>query len=140
MRKYRRRFFLPHKIDLIDRARIAEERAKELRVNITKSEEKILKLLERLNYKFIFQYPKFDEWYFLIADFYIPSLKLMIEIDGESHNNMKSKKKEYKRRIWLLRQGIKVLRIKNKATIKMTKRQLDRRIKRASVRRTRNVS
>lgn len=116
------------KTDLVERAILAEERVKALRINITKSEERVLALLEELPYEFIFQYPCFDEWYFVIADFYLPKLKLMIEVDGESHLGAAQKAKEGKRRRWLNKQGIRVLRIRNKATRKMKKQHLQERI------------
>ena len=117
----------PH-TDLIKRAEIAEERVKSLRFNITKSERNILHLLEDLGYEFIFQYALFDEWYFIIADFYLPRFRIIIEVDGPSHLDKDKKKQERKRKTWLEKQGIHVLRIKNSATTSMTKEQLQYKI------------
>jgi very-short-patch-repair endonuclease len=129
MRKYKKiREIKQNRIDLVARAILAEERVEELRVNITKSENRIMKLLDKLEYEYIFQYSIFDEWFFIIADFYIPEFKLMIEVDGDSHLGVVQKKKETKRKRWLLKKGIQVLRIKNKATIKMNAKQLNSRI------------
>lgn len=132
-RYYRKKEY--KQVDLIERAIIADKRVRELRINITKSEERILILLKKLKYSFVFQYPLFDEWFFLIADFYLQEKRIMIEIDGFSHQNIISKRKESKRRKWLRKQGIEVLRIKNEATIKMTTKELERRIKRTLLRR-----
>lgn len=118
------------KTDLIQRARLADERVKYLRDNITYSEERILILLTKLNEKFIFQEPFFDEWYFLIADFYLPKRRLIIEVDGVQHGLPSARKKEAKRRRWLAKQGVKVLRIKNKAADKMTAKELEKRLSR----------
>lgn len=129
MRKYRKIIRTEIKpADLIERRTIADERIKELRINSTRSEDRVIKLLDNLEYKYIFQYAIFNEWYFLIADFYIPKYKLIIEVDGPSHFNIESRRKEAKRKRWLLGMGIVVLRIKNNATIEMTERDLKKRI------------
>lgn len=120
--------------DLVERALLADERAKELRVNSTKSEDRITTLLNKLKIEYEFQRPFFNEWFFIIADFYLPGVKLCIEVDGESHFNEYARRKEKKRSRWLLKQGIKVLRIKNKATESMTACQLKGRIDRACAR------
>lgn len=140
MRKYKKANYTPQKADLIERAAIAEKRVRELRINITKSEERVMKLLDELRYKYIFQYAMFDEWYFLIADFYLPKLRLMIEVDGDTHLGKYAKMKEAKRKKWLQSQGIDVLRIRNKATLKMTARELEIRIHRVQARRKQNAS
>jgi len=129
MRKYyRKRKF--EKVDLVKRGILAEKRVKALRLNITKSEDRVLELLKELKFSFVFQCPFFDEWYFLIADFYLPAARLIIEVDGWSHEDWVVKHKEAKRLKWLRTQGIDVLRIKNKATINMTSKELYNRIER----------
>jgi len=114
--------------DLIERAQLAERRVKELRINITKSEERVMMLLDKLGYEYIFQYPEFDEWYFVIADFYLPKYMMMIEVDGDSHLGKEIKLKEAKRKRWLEKSSILVLRIKNKATFNMTPSELENKI------------
>jgi len=89
---------------------------------------RVLALLEKLSFEFIFQEAFFDEWYFIIADFYLPGIKLIIEVDGDSHLGKSQKMKEAKRKRWLAKKGIKVLRIKNKATINMKPNHLHERI------------
>lgn len=114
--------------DLIERGILADKRVKELKLNITKSEERVRKLLKELEMTFVFQHPFFDEWFFLIADFYLPLERLIVEIDGNSHDERKVKQKEAKRLRWLRKQNIDVLRIKNKNTINMTAKQLESKI------------
>ena len=48
-----------------------------------------------------------------ILDFYCPSLKLCIEVDGEVHDNEIVKQKDIERTLFLQQQKIHVLRIKN---------------------------
>lgn len=119
------------KIDLIARAKIAEERVTKLRKNITVPESIILGLLEELNLEFVFQKPFFNDMYFLIADFYLPEHKLCIEVDGSSHQGAKKKRQENRRKWWLRKKGIEVLRIRNKAAYKMRITDLAVRIDRA---------
>ena len=60
----------------------------------------------------IFSFPKHKKSY--IVDFYIPALRLAIEVDGPSHNSQK--KYDSKRTELLATKGIKVLRFKNEET------------------------
>ncbi len=48
-----------------------------------------------------------------ILDFYCPSLKSCIEVDGEVHDNEIVKQKDIERTLFLRQQKIHVLRIKN---------------------------
>lgn len=120
--------------DLIARSILADKRAKELRINITPSERRVKKLLDILELEYTFQYPIYDEWFFIIADFYLHNERLCIEVDGESHFNKAARAKEAKRKRWLKKDAIQVLRIKNKATIKMTPAQLKNRIEKSVAR------
>jgi len=69
-----------------------KERAKEMRKNMTIAERKIWKsFLQKYNKKWIekitiIRQKVIDNY---IVDFYVPSLKLIIEIDGEIHDNRK---------------------------------------------------
>ncbi len=49
-----------------------------------------------------------------IVDFYCASEKLIIELDGEVHNNALSKEKDQKRTLYLESLGYSVLRFENK--------------------------
>ncbi|WP_224485167.1 endonuclease domain-containing protein [Robertkochia aurantiaca] len=48
-----------------------------------------------------------------IVDFYCPSAKLVIELDGAPHFNPLSEEKDIKRDLHLQRMGFKVLRFRN---------------------------
>ncbi|MEB3191709.1 MAG: endonuclease domain-containing protein [Snowella sp.] len=68
-------FHLPYNPQLV-------ERAKHLRKNMTIAEQKLWKnYLKNFKYRVLRQRP-IDHF---IVDFYCPSLKLIIEIDGDSH-------------------------------------------------------
>jgi very-short-patch-repair endonuclease len=68
-------FHLPYNPQLV-------ERAKHLRKNMTIAEQKLWKnYLKNFKYRILRQRP-IDHF---IVDFYCPSLKLVIEIDGDSH-------------------------------------------------------
>ena len=84
-----------------------KERARELRKNSTLSEIKLWKALRAGNmhgYKFNRQKP-LDEF---IVDFYCRKLKLVIEVDGESHDDKKAYDHRRQRRLESL--GLHVIR------------------------------
>jgi len=86
---------------------------KELRENLTPAEAKLWSYLQNKQLdgrKFRRQHSVED----YILDFYCPSEKLAIELDGESHNNPQTKKSDRERDIFLHHLGIKVLRFENK--------------------------
>ncbi|MFA6392839.1 MAG: DUF559 domain-containing protein [Candidatus Paceibacterota bacterium] len=87
-------------------------RARELRKNRTEAEiifwNKVLKDKEVTSYKFTQQKPLGD----FIADFYCSKLLLVVEIDGEIHNELKGRDKE-RSEILLYKYGIKVIRYQN---------------------------
>ena len=134
--KYRIKRKVVQPADLIERQKLADKRVKKLRQNITNSEMRVMVLLDKLPYSYIFQYAIFNEWYFIIADYFLKEINLMIEIDGSQHEAKESRKKEYKRKIWLREQGIEVLRIKNKATVNLTAQQLSDRIRKVLSKKT----
>ncbi|GGG53276.1 endonuclease domain-containing protein [Bizionia arctica] len=51
---------------------------------------------------------------FYIVDFYCASEKLIIELDGEVHNNLEAQEYDSKRTLYLESQGYKVIRFENK--------------------------
>lgn len=55
-----------------------------------------------------------DNKHFFIADFYIPSKNLIIELDGEYHDSIKQQDKDIWRTKLLNSLGYKVIRFKNK--------------------------
>lgn len=58
-----------------------------------------------------------DNKHFFIADFYIPSKNLIIELDGEYHDDIKQQNKDIWRTKLLNSLGYKVIRFKNKQII-----------------------
>ena len=50
-----------------------------------------------------------------ILDFFCPAERLGIELDGEVHNSDRAAEYDYKRKLYLADQGIKVLRFENRA-------------------------
>ena len=85
-----------------------------LEVNATYA-ERLLKtfLTGKIDFEFqkiIYTYNK----HFFIADFYIPSKNLIIELDGEYHNDAKQQDKDIWRTKLLNSLGYRVIRFKNK--------------------------
>jgi very-short-patch-repair endonuclease len=96
-------FHLPYNPDLI-------ERAKAMRKSMTFSEKKLwLGLFQHFKYRILRQRP-IDNF---IVDFYCPKLKLVIEIDGNSHFNTIGKFYDADRTNILQGYGLKVIRIAN---------------------------
>lgn len=85
-----------------------------LEVNATYA-ERLLKIF--LTGKIDFEFQKIiytDNKHFFIADFYIPSKNLIIELDGEYHDNIKQQDKDIWRTQILKSLGYEVIRFKNK--------------------------
>ena len=88
-----------------------------LEVNATYA-ERLLKAF--LTGKIDFEFQKIiytDNKHFFIADFYIPSKNLIIELDGEYHDNIKQQDKDIWRTQILKSLGYEVIRFKNKQII-----------------------
>ena len=85
-----------------------KERARELRKNMTPVEKKLWQLFLKHRPENILRQKPIDNY---IADFYIPSIGIVIELDGKSHDH----RQEYdKIRTEILEQyDIKVIRYKN---------------------------
>lgn len=84
-----------------------------LEVNATYA-ERLLKTF--LTGKIDFEFQKIiytDNKHFFIADFYIPSKNLIIELDGEYHDDAKQQEKDIWRTKILKSLGYKVIRFKN---------------------------
>lgn len=93
---------------------IAEYYKHILEVNATYA-ERLLKIF--LTGKIDFEFQKIiytDNKHFFIADFYIPSKNLIIELDGEYHDNAKQQNKDIWRTQLLHSLGYRVIRFKNK--------------------------
>lgn len=86
---------------------------KSLRNNLTPAEAKFWKVVQNKN----FEGRKFRRQHSVgnyILDFYCPSEKLAIELDGEVHFNETAREYDYERKLFLEHYGIKVLRFENK--------------------------
>ena len=86
------------------------ERARALRRNMTKEEQKLWKLyLCRCQ-------PRFHRQHVIgnyIADFYCHKAKLVVELDGSQHYTPEEKQYDEKRTKYLQSQGLQVLRFSN---------------------------
>ena len=104
-----------------------EEPKEEPKENIAEHYKHILEVnatyAERVLYSFLtgkidFEFQKIiytdNKKHFFIADFYIPSKNLIIELDGEYHDNIKQQDKDIWRTRILKSLGYKVIRFKNK--------------------------
>ncbi len=102
--------FIPYKKEL-------PEKARELRNNVTKAEEKlwheVLRNKQFLGFRFVRQKPL----KYFIADFYCAKLMLVIEVDGSVHNKIKERDAE---RTEILKgiHNIKVVRYTNENILK----------------------
>lgn len=98
------------------------QRAQELRNNMTAAEAIIWKAIHinQWNLKFRRQHPIAN----YIADFYCHSIKLIIEIDGEIHDNEEVKKLDMDRENHLKEIGLTILRFRNEEVFKNKKQVL----------------
>ncbi|MEA5576225.1 endonuclease domain-containing protein [Anabaena sp. UHCC 0451] len=95
--------YLPYNKNLVPRA-------KELRKNMTLAEKKLwYEYLRDFKYRVHRQRP-IDNF---IVDFYCPQLKLVIEIDGDSHYTENAKEYDLQRTEILQGYGLKVIRFNN---------------------------
>ena len=106
----------PYKEELREESKenTAEHYKHILEVNATYA-ERLLKIF--LIGKIDFEFQKIiytDNKHFFIADFYIPSKNLIIELDGEYHNDAKQQDKDIWRTKLLNSLGYRVIRFKNK--------------------------
>ena len=99
--------YLPYNKNLV-------ARAKELRKNMTLAERKIWsEYLRNFPYRVYRQRPIAQ----FIVDFYCPKLKLVIEIDGESHDTENAQDYDQERTEVLQGYGLKVIRFKNEEVL-----------------------
>ena len=100
-------FYLPYNRQLVDRA-------KNLRKNMAKAEKKLwYEYLRGFHYRVHRQRPINN----FIVDFYCPSLKLVIEIDGDSHNTEEAQAYDKERTNVLKGYGLKVIRFTNEEVL-----------------------
>jgi very-short-patch-repair endonuclease len=101
-------YYLPYNRDLIARAR-------ELRKTMTPAEKKLwYDYLKNFKFKVLRQRP-IDHF---IVDFYCPSLKLVIEVDGEVHFTAESQAYDYERTQRLAGYGLNVIRFTNEQVLR----------------------
>ena len=92
-------------------------RARAMRAEMTPGERHFwYRCLQRLPYKFRRQRP-FGRF---IADFYCPELKLVIEIDGDSHADEAAQAYDAERTLYPQSLGLTVLRFTNQAVMQET--------------------
>jgi len=101
-------------LTFIEKQKTFFERRKKLRDNPTRSEKRFMEILDNLHIKYIFQ-KAFIKDYYCIVDFYLPNpARTVIEIDGDSHNEVKQILKDMRRDKYLTQdRGFKVVRITN---------------------------
>lgn len=101
-----------------------KERRRELRNNLTPAEAAMWKLLQNSK----LQGRKFRRQHSIenyIVDFYCPTAKLIIELDGEVHNNPIAHQHDYERDEQLRYLGYTVLRFENKLVFEQQEAVLD---------------
>lgn len=92
---------------------------KNLKDNPTDSELLVKRIFDSLKLRYRFQKSFWKltgkyRGYHCIVDFYIPSLRLVIEVDGGYHDTSEQKRKDYFKDNWLRKaRKVEVLRIKN---------------------------
>ncbi|MGE5328238.1 MAG: endonuclease domain-containing protein, partial [Deltaproteobacteria bacterium] len=90
------------------------ERAKDFRNNMTMAEKKLwIEFLKNHKYRFRAQ-KQIDNY---IVDFYCSSHKLIIEIDGETHNSFERLEYDEERTKVFESYGLRVVRVKNQDVI-----------------------
>ncbi len=100
-------FYLPYDRNLVPRA-------KELRKNMTAAEKKLwYGYLRTFKFRVLRQRPIAH----FIVDFYCPRLKLVIEIDGESHFTKEGKDSDSERTSILKGYGLRVIRFTNQQVL-----------------------
>lgn len=96
-------FYLPYNPELV-------VKAKELRKNMTAAEKKLwYGYLRNFQFRVLRQRPIA----YFIVDFYCAALKLVIEVDGDSHFTDEGKAYDAKRTKILVGYGLKVIRFTN---------------------------
>lgn len=85
----------------------------ELRANATKAELLFKSNLDLYEIEYEFQKEIITRKSFIVADFYIPALRLMVELDGGYHFNKEQKEKDRQKDIEYRSRGFKILRMQN---------------------------
>ncbi|HBI97065.1 MAG: 5-methyltetrahydrofolate-homocysteine methyltransferase [Candidatus Falkowbacteria bacterium GW2011_GWC2_38_22] len=95
------------------------EIAKELRKNMTLAEKTLWQYLRNnaLDIKFRRQEPFYFGEYRYVADFYCPAKKMIIEIDGDVHDDREVKEYDEFREEIFNSQGYKIIRFSNEQVL-----------------------
>lgn len=111
------------KTEFVNPNKLANSRRKKLIENITPSEVHIKNILKQLEYNYNFQHIVFIKYtQFYILDFYLPELKICIELDGIHHyNDPKQLSHDKERDIALKTKGIDTIRLSNAKALSFTK-------------------
>lgn len=95
-----------------------ETKMYELRQKANKYEKKCITVLGKLKQKFIHQAPFVIDGKIYFADFFLPDLNIILEIDGYSHNNYTQKVYDRERDYGFGLYRIKTIRISNELVSK----------------------
>ena len=90
------------------------QRRAELLSKSSDAEKAAFKNLVRLGFKPVRQYPVWTKRKIYFADLYVPSLKLIVEIDGGYHYTARQKRLDGNRSSGLWRLGYHVVRLSNR--------------------------
>lgn len=96
-----------------DKQRTLERRKTKLRINATEHELFFQYNLKRLKIKHQFQKGVIDKDHFMIPDFFIPSLNMVVELDGGYHYSSKQQYRDYYKDKHYEERGFRILRMKN---------------------------
>ena len=92
---------------------LGKKYSKMLTKRATVSEKKFKTKLRALDYKFDFQKPFNDKSHLYVADFYIPLLGLIIELDGGYHTTLQQQEQDVLRDDWFIKNGYHIWRLSN---------------------------
>lgn len=91
-----------------------KNRRNDLLMNQTRAEQAVCKVLDYIHIIYIKQYPIKTPRKLFFADIYIPSLRLVIEVDGGYHGTAEQKRKDENRSACIRRMGMHLYRITNR--------------------------
>lgn len=113
-----------------DKQRMVKKYRSNLTINATKSEIRMKERLTQLGISFLFQKGFIKDKGFFVCDFYIPKMKLVIEVDGAAHfTNAYAAKRDHVKNQYLTKdRNFGLLRISNSETWKTTDEELKRMI------------
>ncbi|MHB8871666.1 MAG: endonuclease domain-containing protein [Candidatus Doudnabacteria bacterium] len=103
----------PSRKTIEKRTEYSEKFKIELRENATKAELLFKSNLDLYEIEYVFQKEIITRKSFIVADFYIPELNLMVELDGGYHYNKEQREKDRVKDIEYRSRGFKVLRMQN---------------------------